>query len=167
MASADYWYVWIVVIGLALIASKWCHAQRRRHLARQQLIHSSSSQRPIAPVLASPSVPVSYTTVWVDGRLVYQPVYPAVALHVDPPPPYQQYPPGVAAVPAPFPSFPASAAAAAVGAAVPAQPLEYHAAPPSYRLSDKEGSEPVPAHMRRDDQSQRGEQQATVMQEQR
>ena len=146
-SSADFWYVWIIVVAVVLVGSKWCYYQRQRHIVRQQLLNHSSvptalqlQQRQAVQMIdisALPPGPAGYTAVWVDGQLVFQPLYSpaASAQQVDPPPAYQQYPPGVAAVPVQYqPNYSAS--------------VHYSAAQPSYRLSDKAGTEPIPSHLR-------------------
>ena len=156
---ADPWWLYIGLVALGLFGLKWCRSQRRRYIQRQRLqrpTSSSSTSRIAAPLSAEertllamgyllqpPPAPAAYTTVWLHGHLAYLTLPPHhAALHVDPPPPYQPYAPGVAAVAAPFPGAYSSAVAAA--------PVDYSAAPPSYRLTDKDGAEPVPPHARLD-----------------
>ena len=138
-SSADFWYVWIVVVGASLLVSRWCYYQRRRYLVRQQLLQSSSPAArggvQMIDVSSLPSPPPGYITAWVDGRIVFQPHF-SIPSHVEPPPSYQSYPPGVAAVPAPYPTSPS---------AVVAVPM---VAPPSYRLVDVDGAEPIPEHLK-------------------
>ena len=154
---ADPWWLYIGLVALGLFGLKWCRSQRRRYIQRQRLQRTSSSSStsritaPLSPEertllamgysLQPPPPPATYTTVWLHGHLAYLTLPPHhSSLHVDQPPPYQPYAPGVAALAAPFPSAYSSAVAAA--------PVDYSAAPPSYRLTDKDGAGPVPPHAR-------------------